>query len=94
MDKVLFYGTGGLGYGAVDIYTVDPDTGDTFGTKKTRVGWTAGGGVEYAFNQHWTVKAEYKYFDLGSDDYKVDTGSIVHAKTRIHTGIIGVNYKF
>lgn len=92
MDKVLFYGTGGLGYGTLDIRTVN--SGNAFGTKKTRVGWTAGAGVEYAFNQHWTVKAEYKYFDLGSSDYAVDGGEPVRAKTRIHTGIIGVNYKF
>ena len=30
----------------------------------TKVGWTAGGGVEYGINQHWSVKAEYLYVDF------------------------------
>jgi outer membrane immunogenic protein len=94
MDKLLIYGTGGLGYGTVDIRTVDSG-GDVFGTKKTKAGWTVGAGAEYAFNPHWTVKAEYKYFDLSrSSDYVVDGGQLVTAKPRIHTAVIGLNYKF
>jgi len=32
----------------------------------TAASWTAGGGVEYAFNQHWSVKGEYLYVNLKS----------------------------
>ncbi|MET2826229.1 outer membrane protein [Mesorhizobium shangrilense] len=91
-DRLLVYGTGGLGYGTVDISDVN-SSGTVFGTKKTRAGWTAGAGIEYALDQHWTVKGEYKYFDLGRADYFTD-GEFVRAKTQIHTAIIGVNYKF
>ncbi len=31
-----------------------------------RVGWTAGGGVEWMFMPNWSVKAEALYYDLGS----------------------------
>jgi outer membrane immunogenic protein len=93
MDRLLIYGTGGLGYGTVDIHTVSPG-GSTFGTKKTRAGWTIGAGAEYALDPHWTLKAEYKYFDLGNSDYAVDGSLIVNAKTQIHTAVIGLNYKF
>ena len=31
-----------------------------------RVGWTAGGGAEYAFTNNWTLRGEYLYVDLGS----------------------------
>jgi opacity protein-like surface antigen len=31
----------------------------------TRVGWTAGGGVEWLFSPNWSVKAEALYYDLG-----------------------------
>lgn len=92
MDNLLIYGTGGLGYGTVDIYDRN-GAGTTFDTKKTKVGWTVGLGGEYAFNQHWTAKAEYKYFDLGSADYMTD-GELVRAKPQIHTAVIGLNYKF
>jgi outer membrane immunogenic protein len=31
----------------------------------TRFGWTAGGGVEWAFRENWSAKFEYLYYDLG-----------------------------
>jgi outer membrane immunogenic protein len=92
MDRLLIYGTGGLGFGTVEIGTSGPiGTNDT---TKTRAGWTLGAGLEYAFNDHWSLKGEYKYFDLGKGDYTVDTGLNVEAKVRIHTGVVGLNYKF
>ena len=34
---------------------------------KTKVGWTAGFGIERVIgNDHWTVKFEYLYVDLGT----------------------------
>ncbi len=29
------------------------------------IGWTAGLGMEYAFTNNWTARAEYLYVDLG-----------------------------
>jgi outer membrane immunogenic protein len=46
---------------------------DSFGSisqsgnnNETRVGWTAGGGVEWMFMPNWSLKVEYLYYDLGS----------------------------
>ena len=37
------------------------------GGGSSRVGWTIGGGVEYAFTNNWIIGvAEYLYYDLGS----------------------------
>jgi opacity protein-like surface antigen len=33
----------------------------------TNVGWAAGGGLECAFANNWSVKFEYLYVDLGKD---------------------------
>ena len=33
-----------------------------------RSGWTAGGGLEVAFDPRWSVKLEYLYMDLGRRD--------------------------
>lgn len=35
-------------------------------SRNTGTGWTLGGGLEYAFWQRWTIKAEYLYVNLGS----------------------------
>jgi outer membrane immunogenic protein len=32
-------------------------------------GWTAGGGLEWLFMRHWSIKAEYLYYDLGTAHY-------------------------
>jgi outer membrane immunogenic protein len=72
--RLLIYGTGGLAYGHVhyrgdDFFTFPADPGGGFtdpaSRNDTRVGWTAGGGLEYAITHHWSVKAEYLYYDLG-----------------------------
>jgi outer membrane immunogenic protein len=35
----------------------------------TRVGWTAGGGVEWMFMPNWSAKIEYLYYDLGAYNF-------------------------
>jgi len=74
---LLIYGTGGLAYGGINAnifvaqtlvpglgITGFPAAGGSF--SNTRVGWTAGGGLEWLFTPNWSVKVEYLYFDLGS----------------------------
>jgi len=76
---LLVYGTGGLAYGgvnlrsaffAVDTLWVPPGFATpAFGGSSysdTRVGWTAGGGVEWLFLPNWSAKIEYLYYDLGT----------------------------
>ena len=76
---IMLYGTGGLAYGKVSLTdnitaTVGTFNGATLtaatsiGSSKTKVGWTAGAGVEgVLFNwNNWTWKIEYLYIDLGS----------------------------
>lgn len=66
--RLLIYGTGGFAYGSVDYSAnTDFENGVTYPTDftETRTGWTAGGGLEYALSNHWTVRAEYLHYDLG-----------------------------
>jgi outer membrane immunogenic protein len=71
---LLIYGTGGLAYGGVTSNVALLQAGLTNGYvgigganfADTRVGWTAGGGVEWMFWPNWSAKAEYLYYDLGS----------------------------
>jgi outer membrane immunogenic protein len=77
---VLAYATGGLAYGDVEsemkyVSTfpagccglAGPAIAD--GRKSgIQIGYTIGGGIEYALAPKFTIKAEYQYIDLGSRD--------------------------
>lgn len=86
-DNVMPYFTGGLAWGHNEI--TNRDLG--ISSDNTHVGWTVGGGLEYALSNNWTVKAEYLYMDLG-DEYYSSIGEDAGLKTS--TARIGVNYKF
>jgi outer membrane immunogenic protein len=63
----LFYGTGGLAYGWLKQgYTeAQPGASRTATDSEIHTGWTAGGGVEFAANNRWSLGLEYLYQDLG-----------------------------
>jgi len=71
-------------------------------SSRTAIGWTAGLGVEYAFMNNWTLKAEYLYVDLGSKDFTANlangsgSSSLTanFGQTLLHVARIGVNYRF
>ncbi len=61
-------------------------------------GWTAGGGVEWAYAAHWTAKVEYAYFDFGTLDTtgasnfaKRETQSIDVTANSVR---VGLNYRW
>jgi outer membrane immunogenic protein len=79
-DRLLVYGTGGFAYGELNT----PWRSDT------RTGWTAGGGLEWAFLPNWSAKVEYLYTELESDRGWV----VAPQRTSFHTVRAGVNYHF
>lgn len=38
-------------------------------TSDTQVGWMVGGGLEYALTDHWHLRGQYQYIDLGCVDF-------------------------
>jgi outer membrane immunogenic protein len=60
----------------------------------TRVGWTAGGGIERKFTPNWTAKLEYLYMDFGTKTYFAGTAN--QADVSFHDQILraGFNYEF
>ncbi len=105
--SLLLYGTGGFAYGgarvASSVMTTPgcPGFCGTAANSTVLTGWTAGGGLEYAFNPHWTAKFEDLYYDLGSiSQFYVDPrfplGASVATNTAFRGNIVrvGVNYKF
>jgi outer membrane immunogenic protein len=90
-DRVLVYGTGGV---AFQNYKFDSFTGaGALSSSTTRAGWTIGAGVEYAINNNWSARLEYRYADFGKRSYGVP-GGIVQVKNDDHTVRLGVSYHF
>ena len=85
MNNLLFYGTGGLAWAHADSVT-NVATRDHF-----YLGWTAGVGVEYAFNQRWSAKLEYLYADYGT--IRDFNGSPIQASLDVSTIKVGLNYR-
>ncbi len=77
--KWMPYVTGGLAVGQIDydqqlINVLSPVQGpftyrNDSSKDDTRVGWTVGGGLEYALTNHWHLRGQYLYVDLGSESY-------------------------
>ena len=72
----LFYATGGgIGVNYETRVIDDCDTGacnnELINAGKTEFnwGWTGGGGIEYMFGCHWTMKAEYLRYQLDDQNF-------------------------
>ncbi len=65
-DRWMLYGKGGVGF-VNDRYNLADAAGTyNFDGVETRLGWTAGVGVEWALWDDWSVKLEYDYYDFGT----------------------------
>jgi outer membrane immunogenic protein len=66
----LFYATGGLAVGNVSYSDTQSFTASNSAASgsvsSTRTGYAVGGGIEYAFDNHWIGGVEYLHVDLGS----------------------------
>ncbi|WP_262048373.1 outer membrane protein [Bradyrhizobium sp. Bra78] len=118
--RVLFYGTGGLAYGrvstsgsvsAINVGGFPGADGGTFtpvsasfSNSTTRLGWSAGAGIEGAFADNWSARLEYLHVDLGTVSGSFATPVIalsgaplvVGYRSHVTDNILrfGVNYRF
>ena len=110
-DRFLVYGTGGLAVTHqhnsltdIDSTTIGGVIGTFNATSSQTVGWTAGGGIEYAFSNSWSVKAEYLYLDFGNVTASAGGGvsglgldsASVSVTSHLTANIVraGLNYQF
>lgn len=99
--RFLIYGTGGsitVNYEAKAhiVGTSESGTSDNL-----RQGWTGGFGVEYAFSDRWSLKADYLYFDLENWSVAINPGPnskverfYFDNQSYGHIGRLGLNYHF
>jgi outer membrane immunogenic protein len=66
--QALFYAKGGAALADDSFFTTFTGTNITAqATDSTRWGWMVGVGIEYAFANNWSVKAEYNHLDFGRE---------------------------
>jgi outer membrane immunogenic protein len=104
----MIYGTGGLAVAQQDSTntTQAPLGGGVnafeVGSKSdVRLGYTVGGGVEYALSRNWTVKGEYLYTSLDNFNYvstsQAENSAAFHTASsgvKFNIARAGLNYKF
>lgn len=61
----LPYLTAGASFANLGL-TYENEGGDYYSSTTTQLGWLIGGGVEWAFMEHWSLRAEYYYVDYGN----------------------------
>jgi outer membrane immunogenic protein len=86
--NALLYGTagGGWAHGKFDILGLSDS--------QWQSGWTAGAGIEYAFQPNWTGKVEYLHYGLSSATYFSSLGGAASGKVDVDTIKVGINYLF
>ncbi len=94
--RALFYATGGVAL--AEFQNVYASGLGTDNTTHSRVGYTVGGGVEYALTTTFSLRAEYRYTDYGhySDLLVGSTAGILAAQHHIvqNRAQVGFSYKF
>ena len=90
VDRALFYATGGAAIAEFDTTYTAPIVAVP---SHTRVGYTVGGGVEYAITTQWSLRAEYRYSDFGS--FTDPVGRVVNTRREtMQRAQVGFSYKF
>ena len=93
-DRALFFVTGGAAVaefkndyllGATPLQSISHD----------RIGYTVGGGVEYALTTNWSLRGEYRYSDFGSytDRLPITAVNVSHREI-MQRATLGFSYKF
>ncbi len=93
--RVMPYIAGGVAYGQFQdilstIITGDEPFNRTSDVTKTMIGYTLGGGVDFAMTDHLVVRAEYRYSDFGKKKFKDE----IEVKYKTNDFRAGIAYKF
>ena len=102
-DRWLFYAKGGVAWSSNKYSVVGTFNGGAglglpfdFEGLSVRTGWTAGGGVEWAFAEDWSARLEYDYYDFGTHtatmNDAVNGPGPLSFKTTMQMVKLGVNF--
>jgi outer membrane immunogenic protein len=99
--SVLLYGKGGAAFVRNELSVYGPNGGLSETAKSDKVGWTAGGGVEWMYIPNVSVFLEYQHLDFGSKSNAFTTApgaigapDVVASKQHFDTVMTGLNFHF
>lgn len=110
-DRIMLYATGGVALTGLNggvcgnFIAIDGVTpyGGCASASTTRVGYTVGGGLEYAVTDNWSIRAEYRYSDFGlwtqfanswNEPFLGAVGNVVGRHLLENRVQVGFSYKF
>jgi high affinity Mn2+ porin len=88
----LFYATGGLAFTG-ERFLSTPANGIDEKKLGMRLGWAAGGGVEYAFAPHWSLRLEYLYSEFQNAGVQFASGAATASTLNFQSLRVGLNRK-
>ena len=88
----LAYATGGLAF-AGERFLNSPAIGSDEKVLNTRLGWAAGGGLEYAFAPHWSARLEYLYSQFERTDIRFPSATQYASTLDFQSLRVGLNRK-
>jgi len=97
MDRFMIYATGGAAFTEFDYRVLDPATGLAANTSRSKTGWAAGLGVNFAYTDSLILGAEYRYTDFGKVSHAIGgslQGLTLREEANMHALRASVAYKF
>jgi outer membrane immunogenic protein len=97
-ERSLIYATGGLALGRIENASENTMTGAVDSFDAVHLGWTVGGGLEYAVTDNWSVNVEYRYTDFGNiSEFEGNSTGGLYTVSKHETDNkvqVGFSYKF
>jgi outer membrane immunogenic protein len=103
-QSLLIYATAGLAMTKLNYqHTFRLASGQSafYEASDTKAGWTAGGGLEWAFDPDWRLKVEYLFADFSSNQSSAPISNVLgtniigsEADLSVHIVRAGMNFKF
>ena len=94
MGPWLPYAAGGFAWSNSHVTRNDLGIGTETSQPQQRIGFTAGGGLEYGFAPAWSVRIEYLYTRLGSLHASFPPVADYAANLDLHVVRLALNYRF
>jgi hemoglobin/transferrin/lactoferrin receptor protein len=102
-NRWMIYGSGGVAFAKETqwrdqfaIQEVMQDTTDVVFVEKdsaTRIGYTFGGGAEYALNERWSINADYSYSGFSRKGFRFDKARAGVTRDYVTQEVIGKEWR-